>query len=118
MRMRRLLAGLLLTSCVWAGTAGTAPVHDWFVSADVPVIFDVRVPGDRNKQTTLGGTDVKGLMVAVGTAYHVGFGLDVISGKFHPQPGFDIELQAVLVDVFVDIPIEAWTLVLGAGWGE
>jgi hypothetical protein len=118
MRTTRWLAGLLLIFCTWTGTAGAAPVHDWFFTMDVPLTMDLRFPGDRGKQTTASSSDVRGVLLGLVTAYHVGFGLDFITGHFRPQPNLDLQLEATILNVIVDVPMQSWTLNLGAGWGE
>jgi len=110
--------GLFVAASLWAARAEAAPVYDWYFAADWPVTFDLHATGGSyGDGTNLGGNDVAGVMLGLGTAFHVGFGLDIISGRFRMDGSASSTLTAMLLNALLDVPMERWTLNVGASWG-
>lgn len=97
----------------------SAKAQGWSAQVDTPTQFKLRIHSN-DATLDLTGDEVGGVMIAVGTPYHIGFGLDGYSGAF--PAGDDGEattrVEVAMLNVFVDIPVPWLHFSLGTGWGR
>lgn len=97
----------------------SAAAQGWSVQVDAPTQFKLRVHSN-DETLDLTGKEVGGLMIAVGTPYHIGFGLDGYSGNFPAGDNGEAttRVEVAMLNVFVDIPVPWLHFSLGTGWGR
>lgn len=117
MVVRTLVCGAVLL--LLAMVSFSAKAQGWSVQVDAPTQFKLRVHSN-DETLDLTGEEVGGLMIAVGTPYHIGFGLDGYSGSF--PAGDDgkatTRMEVTMLNVFVDVPVPWLRFSLGTGWGR
>jgi len=115
MRVQMFWKGVLIGICALSGVAQAAPVTDWTVTVDMPVTYALDI-SEANKKLQISGNPLPMPMVAVLSPFHIGFGVDVITGEF-THSGAALKLETIFLDVLMDFPLGRWTVILGGGWG-
>jgi len=89
----------------------------WSVQVEAVPSFDFRTKFD-NGSSTKHLKNAEGILLSVGTPFHIGFGLESYKGGLEPNPSHQIELNVWMTNVYVDIPVPLVTFHVGAGWGN
>jgi hypothetical protein len=102
-----------------------AAAQDWSLQWDAPASLQFQVKDNGGTQTLEAKKNV-GVLMGVGTPYHVGFGIETFGGTVNPrqQGGLqqrEIAVNVWMADVFLDVPVPwmDWlAFSVGSGYGE
>jgi hypothetical protein len=96
-----------------------ATAQEWSVHGEFATDYQFRLQTGAGKDTrTFKLNNTEGVMLSIGTPYHVGFGLGTFKGDAEPEKGFHLKLETVTANVYVDVPVPWVKFHVGAGWGK